>query len=253
MAISKNKIKYLNSLNLKKNRDKEGVFIAEGMKLVNDLLPYFKAKIIVAEGEWFVKNKVSVEECIEIDSLDEMKKITALSTPSPIYAVFYRPNYEFNLERIVNNKELVLALDSIQDPGNMGTIIRIADWFGIKHIICSKSTVDVYNSKTVQSTMGALARVEVHYLDLPFVLEQSRGYNYPIYGTFLDGKSIYDKELEAYGIIVMGNEGNGISEVVGGIVTDRLLIPSYPSDSVTSESLNVAVATAIICSEFRRR
>lgn len=253
MSLSKNKIKYLNSLNLKKIRDKEGVFVAEGVKLVGDLLPYFRAKIIVADCSCVVEDYLKAEEFIEIEGVDEMKKISALSTPSSVYAVFYRPQYELDIQRCLKNKELMLALDSVQDPGNLGTIMRIADWFGIKHIFCSKSTVDVYNSKTVQSTMGALARVEVHYVDLIEVLQICRENNFPIYGTFLDGQSVYDKELLSYGIIVMGNEGNGISDSVENMVTDKLLIPNYPSGSVTSESLNVAVATAIICSEFRRR
>jgi TrmH family RNA methyltransferase len=154
---------------------------------------------------------------------------------------------------MLKDKQLILALDSVQDPGNMGTIIRIADWFGIKNIVCSTTTVDVYNSKTVQSTMGALARVAVHYVDLVEFLKQCRNCDYPIYGTFLDGESIYTKKLSSHGVIVMGNEGKGVSKEVASEIGEKLLIPSYPVDVVTSESLNVAVATAIVCSEFRRR
>ena len=252
MVLSKNKIKYFNSLNLKKNRDNDGVFIAEGVKLVNDLLPYFEAKCIVATSEWLHNNRPVAGEIIELESIDEMKKITLLSTPSPVFAVFYRPSYDFSFDQIVNNRELVLALDSVQDPGNLGTIIRIADWFGIKTIICSHGTVDVYNTKTIQSTMGALARVKVFYCDLKETLFRFRKINYPIYGTFLDGNVIYDVELSQSGVIVMGNEGNGISNEIENIVSDKLLIPSYPSNEPTSESLNVAVATAIVCNEFRR-
>lgn len=253
MAISKNKIKYFNSLNLKKNRDNEQVFIAEGIKLVGDLLPYFKAKYIVATAEWLSKNSYIADEIIEIENIEEMKKITSLSTPSPVYVVFYRPQYDFDLQDLLLKRELILALDTVQDPGNLGTIIRIADWFGIKNIICSHGTVDVYNAKTIQSTMGALARVKVHYVELKDVLDTFRKQGYPIYGTFLDGASIYNAELAKYGIIVMGNEGNGISDEIAKLVSDKLLIPSYPADEPTSESLNVAVATAIVCSEFRRR
>lgn len=253
MGLSKNKIKYLNSLTLKKNRDKEGVFIAEGVKLVGDLLPYFDAKLIVAEDSWIEEKNPKAEEIILVDSLDEMKKISQLSTPSSVYAVFYRPKYNLNLQEFVKKQDLVLALDSIQDPGNLGTIIRIADWFGIRHILCSKTTVDVYNSKTVQSTMGALGRVEVHYVDLPQILGVFKDSNFPIYGTFLDGNSIYNAKLLNCGVIVMGNEGNGISKEVANFVSHKLLIPSYPANEATSESLNVAVATAIVCSEFRRR
>lgn len=253
MALSKNKIKYFNSLNLKKNRDNEQVFIAEGIKLVGDLLPYFKAKYIVATTEWLSKNSHIADEIIEIENIEEMKKITLLSTPSPVYVVFYRSQYDFNLQDLLLKRELILALDTVQDPGNLGTIIRIADWFGIKNIICSHGTVDVYNAKTIQSTMGALARVKVHYVELKGVLDTFRKQAYPIYGTFLDGASIYNAELAKYGIIVMGNEGNGISDEIAKLVSDKLLIPSYPADEPTSESLNVAVATAIVCSEFRRR
>lgn len=253
MALSKNKIKYFNSLTLKKNRDSEQVFIAEGLKLVGDLLPYFRAKYIVATSEWLANYEPEADEIIVVESLDEMKKISQLSTPSPIFVVFARPQYNFDIEKIINGKALILALDSVQDPGNLGTIIRIADWFGIQNIICSHGTVDVYNTKTIQSTMGALARVKVHYVDLVQFLTSCRNANYPIYGTFLNGKSIYNSELSRAGVIVMGNEGNGISTEIAELVSDRLLIPSYPVDEATSESLNVAVATAIVCSEFRRR
>ncbi len=253
MALSKNKIKYFNSLTLKKNRDNEQVFVAEGIKLVGDLLPYFRAKYIVAASEWLEKNRVEADEIIEIEDLDEMKKITQLSTPSIVYAVFLRPQFDFSIDELLRNKELILALDVVQDPGNLGTIIRIADWFGIRNIICSQGTVDVYNTKTIQSTMGALARVKIHYINLKSVLEVCSNNKYPIYGTFLDGNSIYCTNLEKFGVIVMGNEGNGISDEIEKLVSDKLLIPSYPADEPTSESLNVAVATAIVCSEFRRR
>lgn len=253
MALSKNKIKYFNSLNLKKNRDNEQVFIAEGVKLVGDLLPYFKAKYIVATKEWLSSNRVECDEFIEVESLDEMKKITFLSTPSPVFVVFCRPQYVLNIDDLLQKRELILALDAVQDPGNLGTIIRIADWFGIKNILCSHGTVDVYNTKTIQSTMGALARVNIHYVDLKDILAICSKNDYPIYGTFLDGDSIYNAELTNYGVIVMGNEGNGISAEIERMVSDKLLIPSYPIDEPTSESLNVAVATAIVCNEFRRR
>jgi TrmH family RNA methyltransferase len=253
MALSKNKIKYFNSLSLKKNRDNEQVFIAEGVKLVGDLLPYFRVKYIVATREWLVCNRVEANEIIEVDGLDEMKKITLLSTPTPVFVVFDRPQYNFDIDVLLNNKELILALDAVQDPGNLGTIIRIADWFGIKNILCSQGTVDVYNTKTIQSTMGALARVKVHYVDLLDVIDVLREKGFPVYGTFLDGDSIYNAELTNYGVIVMGNEGNGVSADVAKLTSRKLLIPSYPANEATSESLNVAVATAIVCSEFRRR
>ena len=146
-----------------------------------------------------------------------------------------------------------MALDDVQDPGNLGTIIRIADWFGIEHIFCSSGTADVYNPKTIQATMGAIARVKLHYCNLPDFLKSASQKNTPIFGTFLDGENIYTQELPANGIIIMGNEGNGISKQIAEMVTHRILIPNYPQGCETSESLNVAVATAIVCAEFRRR
>ena len=160
MALSKNKIKYFNSLTLKKNRDSEQVFIAEGLKLVGDLLPYFRAKYIVATSDCLANYELEADEIIVVESLDEMKKISQLSTPSPIFVVFARPQYNFDIEKILNSKALILALDSVQDPGNLGTIIRIADWFGIQNIICSHGTVDVYNLlilMTVPSTGERMA------------------------------------------------------------------------------------------------
>jgi TrmH family RNA methyltransferase len=147
---------------------------------------------------------------------------------------------------------LCLALDNVQDPGNMGTIVRIADWFGIENIFCSVGTADIYNPKTIQATMGAIGRIKVHYVNLPEFLESIKE-KAPLYGTFLDGENIYSKELKGNGLIIMGNEGNGISKECSRNITERLFIPNYPSGRETSESLNVSVATAIICSEFRRR
>ena len=138
-----------------------------------------------------------------------------------------------------------------QDPGNLGTIIRLADWFGIEDIFCSTGTVDVFNPKTVQATMGAIARVKVHYCDLPKLISSLKGI--PVYGTFLDGNIIYSETLSANGLIVMGNEGNGISREVEALINRRLYIPNYPQERETSESLNVAIATAVVCAEFRRR
>jgi TrmH family RNA methyltransferase len=146
---------------------------------------------------------------------------------------------------------LSIALDDVQDPGNLGTIIRIADWFGIKDVICSLHCADAYGPKTVQATMGALARVRVHYVDLASFLSDCK--ELPIYGTCMDGENIYNKQLSPHGIIVMGNEGNGISDSVRSLVSEKLLLPNYPFGETTSESLNVGVATALVCGEFRRR
>ena len=179
-----------------------------------------------------------------------MKKASFLRTPQGVLAVFKQQNHE--IDPTIPEHELCLALDNVQDPGNMGTIIRIADWFGIEHIYCSNGSVDIYNPKTVQATMGAIGRVKIHYTSLPELIKSLEN-KAPIYGTFLDGEDIYSSTLSNKGIIVMGNEGNGISEECSNLIKERLLIPNYPKERSTSESLNVSVATAIICSEFRRR
>ena len=181
-----------------------------------------------------------------------MARISQLTHPSPALAVVRQPA---PLLFDMCSDELVLALDGIRDPGNLGTIIRIADWFGIRQILASEDTVEVYNPKVVQATMGAIFRVHVYYIDLPSILRArtSKSTAVPVYGTFLEGDNIYSAPLTRGGVIVMGSEANGISPEVAATVTARLFIPPFPSDSRTSESLNVAVATAITCAEFRRR
>lgn len=242
--LSKNQLKYYKSLALKKNRDSENIFIAEGPKLVEDLLPHFEPKIIFVEAKYSTHFPDSPSEIL---SADDIKKISLQKQPQGVYAVFKRRNADIE---VVNPKlNLVLALDDIQDPGNLGTIIRICDWFGIEHIVCSSGTVDAYNPKVVQSTMGALGRVSVHYTDLSLYLTTADCH---IYGTFLEGEPLYDTNLTSNGIIVMGNEGNGISEQVAQRVNSKLFIPNFPLNRETSESLNVATATAIVCAEFRR-
>jgi len=228
--ISKNQVKFIKSLSQKKYRDESGCFLAEGNKLVADLLPIFDCEILLSEP-------------------DEISKVSLLKNPPQTLAVFKQPQYKLEYSDL--SGKLNLVLDCIQDPGNLGTIIRIADWFGIENIICSADSADVYNPKTVQATMGALARVKVHYEDLSKFLERNK--TIPVYGTFLDGNDIYTKNLNNEGFIVMGNEGNGISSSIEKYVNERLYIPNFPAGKATSESLNVAVATAVICAEFRRR
>ena len=247
--LSKNKIKYIRSLELKKNRKEERVFVAEGHKLVGDLLGHFPCRLLVAIPAWLEKNpKVQADEIIEVTP-DELTRASLQKTPQEVLAVFEQPAWTYDVASV--SKSLCLALDDIQDPGNLGTIIRLADWFGIEHIFCSLGTVDVYNPKTIQATMGALARVKLHYCHLPSLIA-SLG-DVPVYGTLLDGENMYGKTLTDHGLIVMGNEGNGIGEEVARLVNERLYIPNYPPQRETSESLNVAVATAVICAEFRRR
>lgn len=247
--LSKNKIKYIHSLELKKNRKKEGVFVAEGHKLVGDLLPHFHCRLILATNTWLKEHHdIQADEIIEITP-EELVKASLLKTPQEVLAIFEQPQYNYTTDVIKDS--LCLALDDIQDPGNLGTIIRLADWFGIEHIFCSQGTVDVYNSKVIQATMGALARVKVHYCNLPDLISSLK--DVPVYGTFLDGENIYNKPLSENGLIIMGNEGNGVSKEVSQLINNKLYIPNYPTGRATSESLNVAIATAVVCAEFRRR
>ncbi|MDR1809632.1 MAG: RNA methyltransferase [Prevotella sp.] len=249
MPVSKNKLKYIRSLREKKFRSEHQTFVAEGNKLVFDLLPYMKCRLLVATPDFLkTADTKNVEEIIPA-SETECAQVSALKTPQQALGVFYQPEYAPDYPAL--NHQLSLALDGIQDPGNMGTIVRLADWYGIENIFCSKDTADIYNPKTVQATMGALARVKLHYLDLGAFLEKMA--DLPIYGAFLDGNNIYEQDLSPSGIIVMGNEGNGIRPEIAALVSRRLYIPSYPAGRKTSESLNVAVAAAIVCAEFRRK
>ena len=247
--LSKNKIKYIHSLELKKNRKEEHAFVAEGHKLVGDLLGHFPCKLLVATHAWLERNPgMKADEIIEVTQ-EELTRASLQKAPQEVLAVLEQPTYEMDASVVSQN--LCLALDDVQDPGNLGTIIRLADWFGIEHIFCSQGTVDVYNPKTIQATMGALARVKLHYCHLPSFIASLK--DTPVYGTFLDGENMYGKNLSEHGLIVMGNEGNGISDEVGKLVNERLYIPNYPPQRETSESLNVAIATSVICAEFRRR
>ena len=249
--ISKNKIKYIKSLELKKNRNKEGKFVAEGHKVVDDLLVLQPASLIVATEEWLKDKSIDPRTEVVTVSEEELRKVSFLQHPQQVLAVFdQRDNRDFASANVDFNC-LNLALDGVQDPGNLGTIIRIADWFGITHIYCSQDTADVYNPKVVQATMGSIARVKVEYGNL-LALVESLPADVPVYGTLLDGDNIYQQQLENRGLIVMGNEGKGISPDLAKKVNRRLLIPNFPEGRATADSLNVAIATAITCSEFRR-
>ncbi len=246
--LSKGKIKLVKSLSQKKFRDELKLFVAEGTKSVTDIAQHCKCVTLFATQSWLSAHEVKATEIIEV-SETEIKSISAQKTPQPVVAIFEQPAFEIDYKEIENG--LTLALDTVQDPGNLGTIIRLADWFGIRNIICSVGTADVFNPKTVQATMGAVGRVKIHYVDLPKFLSSIKD-NIPVFGTFLDGENVYQKQLPKKGIVVMGNEGNGISSEVSKLITERLLIPNFSVGKETSESLNVAIATAIICSEFRR-
>lgn len=242
---------------MKKYRKAEGVFVAEGHKLVGDLLDVFECKYLAATSEWLSANAAWVERQrrsgVEVDEVtdEELKRASFQETPQQVLAVFKQLTYEVDVNEVART-QLCLVLDDVQNPGNLGTIVRLADWFGIEHIFCSKGCADIYNPKTVQATMGGIARVQVHEADLPELLSRLDK-DIPVYGTFLDGENMYGKELENRGLIVMGNEGKGVSKEVAAFVTERLYIPNYPEGRETSESLNVAIATAIVCAEFRRR
>lgn len=310
--ISKSSIKLVHSLGQKKYRVREGLFVAEGPKVVGELLksahagesmkavhedvmlkavhedvklnaghadgrwtPVFKEpKLLFATADWMTEHAQDLKgftgcEATEVTD-DELRKISFLQHPQQVLAVFPIPDEQEPEEKdtrratsdgllSVNSltytiplDDLSLALDGVQDPGNVGTIIRLADWFGITHVYCSHETADVWSPKVVQATMGSIARVRVSYVDLPRWMA-SLPTDFPTYGTLLDGHDIYSEPLSRHGLIVMGNEGNGISTEVRNLVKHHLLIPNYPPGRPSAESLNVAIATAITCAEFRRR
>jgi TrmH family RNA methyltransferase len=195
-----------------------------------------------------VRGHIPAKELVVADD-DDIRKISLLKNPQDVLALFRLPSY--HIDEADPAHRLTLALDGIRNPGNLGTIVRVADWFGIGHVVCSADSADVFAPKAVQATMGALARVKVHYADLEPYLDKHR--HLPLYGTFMDGDNIYGQTLSPNGVVVMGNEGSGIRPSVEALVRCRLRIPSYPAGRDTSESLNVAAAAAIVCAEFRRR
>lgn len=242
--------KMVASLGSSKGRTTHGCFIAEGTKCVLDTWEHFKCRYLIATQQWIDEsiNRLGNVSPIVAKRAD-MERMSQLSTPSNVIAVYEIPKKEIDEDSIANG--LTLLLDRVQDPGNLGTIMRVADWFGITQIICSKDTVDVYNPKVVQATMGAISRVSVNYCDLSQFINSHA--QLPIYGTFLDGDNIYETRLTSNGLIIMGNEGQGISSQIEQLVTHKLLVPSFPIDRPTSESLNVGTATAVVLAEFRRR
>lgn len=287
--MTKAEIALIRSLTDKKERTAHGLFIAEGEKLVAEMAesvltvrkifrcredefgegttisyrnrsgendnrkagttPLSSAAASAGRKNNPEQNYPGIET--EVISRKEMERISALKTPAGVLALIEIPRYELAPDAATQN--LVLALDNIQDPGNMGTILRLADWFGIRDIVCSGTTADCFNPKVVQATMGAIARIRVHYTFLPSWLKRAPAAGVPIYGTFLNGENIYSAALSHTGILIMGSEGKGISPEIERLVNRRLHIPPYPADNSAAESLNVAMATAIACSEFRRR
>lgn len=235
--LSKSQIKRITSLGQKKYRNREGIFVAEGIKVIRELLD----SSLVLEGLWSVDENAFAKA--EPTTLTDLKKVSFLKTPQTAIALFRIPQAE-------NPKEngLTLVLDDVRDPGNLGTIIRLCDWFGVTDVVCSKETVDCYNPKVVQATMGSLTRVNIVYTDLMDYLKASER---PIYGTFMDGDPVYTSKLALDGILVMGNEANGISTEIQSVIDQRIGIPRFGPEQAT-ESLNVATATAIFLSEFKR-
>lgn len=248
MSISANEIKRVRSLSDKKFRDRYGLFCVEGEKMVDEAL----------------RSGFDVETVYRKDEIGEeqMSRISSLSSPSPALAVVRKPqdinlSSDAALSSALGRSGLYLALDTIRDPGNLGTILRVADWFGIDAVFAAPDTVDVFNPKVVQATMGAIFRVKFHYAEIPALCRAAVSAGGNVYGTFLDGSDMYEKQLnpgkDSPSVIVIGNESNGISNEVAGLVSDRLYIPPYPKNDTGSESLNAAVATAITVAEFRRR
>ena len=247
--LSKNKIKFFNSLKLRKNRLLYNLFVAEGEKIVSELLKTnIKPEFIITSKEYSFLNNLSDTEIIFSD-YKEIKKISSLKTPQSVIGIFGIPKYDFDINEIKSS--LCLFCDGIQNPGNLGTIIRTADWFGIKHVFCSEDTVDVYNPKTIQATTGAVASVKTFYIN-PDDFFSFLPNNFPVYGMFLSGKNIYETKSDKKGVIVIGNEGNGISRKTEKYINEKLFIPSFNTEKST-ESLNASVAAAVVCSEFLRR
>ncbi len=237
--LSKSHIKLITSLKQKKYRLQHGFFAVEGVKTIKELL---QSKLTL--------HALYTTESFNIDAKDEiliteveLKRISFLTTPNKALAIFKIPK-----AKLIKQNGLILALDAIRDPGNLGTIIRLCDWFGVKDLVCSKETVDCFNPKVIQATMGSITRVHISYVNLEVFLNET---NLPVYGAFMDGKTVYGTQLPEKGILVMGNEANGVSKEIEALINEKISIPRF-GDLQATESLNVATATAILLSEFRR-
>ncbi|MCM4168612.1 tRNA (guanosine(18)-2'-O)-methyltransferase [Arenibacter antarcticus] len=238
--VVKSQIKFIKSLQQKKHRSQNRLFVAEGIKTVTELLAssLICHKVYVTDASIFAGNPRDVEVISEVD----LKKMSGLATPNKALGVFHFPE-----TKAIDYSGWVIALDDVRDPGNLGTIIRLCDWFGISDLICSPNTVDCYNPKTLQATMGSISRVNIVYKELMTVVRESKS---PVYGTFMDGEVVYSSPLPKSGVLIMGNEANGISKEIETIVDKRISIPQFGQK--TTDSLNVATATAILLSEVRR-
>ncbi|ULC60426.1 RNA methyltransferase [Flaviramulus sp. BrNp1-15] len=238
--LSKNQIKLITRLKQKKYRQQEGFFVVEGVKTINELLQSNLALHALYTTETF---NIDAKQEILISETD-LKRISFLTTPNKALAIFKIPN-----PKPIDKNGLIVVLDAIRDPGNLGTIIRLCDWFGIKDLVCSKETVDCFNPKVIQATMGSITRVNISYVDVVDFLNEVES---PVFGAFMEGENVYSKQLPEKGVLVMGNEANGVSKDVEAIISEKISIPRF-GDLQATESLNVATATAILLSEFKRR
>lgn len=253
--ISKNKLKFISGLQKKKNRDEENLFVIEGDKLVREFLKAGRRlKILVAKPEFI--NSIDPDLLRLVDeketaSFEELRQLSSLKTPHNAIAIVPKP--DFKLDNVKISKGLTAALDCVQDPGNLGTIIRAAAWFGIKDIVCSMDCVDVYNPKVIQSSMGAILHVNIHYTDLRKFLSAAKEKSLPVFGTMLEGECLYDHKLANKGIIIFGNESRGISDELTPFLSDKIMIPGADQSKPGIESLNVSMAASVIFAEFSRR
>ncbi len=254
--LSKNKIKLIRFLGTKKYREQQGLFVAEGDKIVSDLLHAegWSVRSLFGKKEWLRKltpqEKEGIEEITEI-SYEELRRISYMKSPHNVLALVRLPDW--STPPAPPQGDLALAMENIQDPGNLGTIIRTANWFGIRHIFCSPGSVDLFNPKVVQASMGAFIHTSVHYTELPELIKNAKESGVPVYGTFLEGEPLFTSPLEKQGLIVFGNESKGISPALAALIPQKLTIPPFPDDQQATNSLNISSSTAIIVAEFRRR
>ncbi|CAL2057599.1 RNA methyltransferase [Tenacibaculum sp. 190524A05c] len=242
MSLSKNQTKLINSLRQKKYRQENGLFVAEGIKVVNELLNSDLEIERIFTTELGIFSELDQTKVVEISEA-ELKKVSTFKTPNKVLGIFKIPS-----TKAITEEGLVLALDTINDPGNLGTIVRLCDWFGIEQLVCSTDTVDCYNQKVIQSTMGSITRVNIVYTELKDFLENTK---LPTFTADMDGENVYKTELPKEAVLVMGNEANGISEEINNVIQSKLTIPRF-GETQKTESLNVATATAILLSEFKR-
>ncbi|MGC8824001.1 MAG: RNA methyltransferase [Bacteroidales bacterium] len=251
--LSQSECKQLASLKIKKYRTQHQLFMVEGEKLLEEaLISDIPVKAIVALEEWWQKHPLKIDgvSCLTA-SPQQLKYLSQMVTPPPVITVVHIPHRPFGIKDLQH--KITIALENIQDPGNLGTIIRLADWFGIEHVVCSSDSVEAYNPKVIQSSMGSIFRVKVHYADLKLFIKEAISLHIPVLGTFLDGKNVYNEQLPNIGILVMGNESRGISAELAALIDRKITIVSTNASQRRAESLNVAVAAAIVCAEWHRR